>query len=158
MYALFPETFRENIGVPLHYESILHTHFGQPIQPSTEMMSVDVDMETSGPPTLLDITVHEELQLQQSAVFVDRDDDNKTLSSVDYKANTHELVANAQGTNDVTTAVVLRKCSLCAKQFPKSKSHRGTRCWSCKKSQSRSDCIRTKSTSSNAPVDSADSS
>ena len=46
------------------------------------MMPVDMNMETSGPPTPLDITVHEELQLQQSAVFVDRDD-NKTLSSVD---------------------------------------------------------------------------
>ncbi len=155
MYALFPESFRETIGVPLRYESILHNHIGQPLQPSTETNSMDMEIEATRTSMPLDVTVPEELQSHQTVVFFDSDD-NKAIPSVDYNANDHEVAVISPEVNDVTTAVALQRCSVCAKQFPKSKSHRGTRCWSCKKSHSRSVSNRELSPSAILSLDSVD--
>lgn len=118
MYSLFTPAFRQVFGVPLNYAALLKAESPKPMVGTAALecdgvdaMVIDTELPSSLPnPTGLEADVIH-------GVAVD-----------DKGAATASIVS------DPTFVAV---CSACNKNFRKSKSHQGTRCWACKKSKAR---------------------
>ena len=144
VYALFPAAFRQAFGVPINYKSILQSHFGS-LEPSVshtllreaaaaDFTAEDVPMTDAlallaADPTSMDDPVTAALAVN---------DELDVMSVLGSPSTVPSPLLKVLETNAIITAasrvvVATQICSLCSKVFEKSKSHQGTRCWSCKK-------------------------
>ena len=138
MYALFPAEFRQAFGLPQDFKSILEARFGSfdsseplllndlaPAAAAADLASTDVLMTEAV--TSVDVTMEDALGA---------DDEMDFMAVVGPPSTDKSPALTTMETDDIAAAVVVvatQICSLCSKGFEKSKSHQGTRCWSCKK-------------------------
>lgn len=129
MDALFSEAFRQELGLPLDYERILQSTLSAdvastspeatpPTFPSAELPSSDADLAVNAPPALSP-SEEELLTLvddSEQRFVADSPRERVTVQSAEA------IVALA------SPGLVMRTCSVCAKQFEKTKSRQGTRC------------------------------
>ena len=113
VYELFPPAFRTAFGVPVDYRSIFAGADG----------ASPVSLAAAG----------NEVEEPLLAIAVDVSDDIDRMQCLEFDSVTgpEHRAASAE------EATVLRLCTSCDNYFEKSKSHQGTRCWSCKKKTNR---------------------
>ncbi len=122
-------------GVPLNYKAILQSHFGsvdssEPLllddhSPGTD--STSTNLPVSEAVTSLDVSMSDALAA---------DDEMDLMSLVEPPSSDKSPTSTELDTDGIAAAalvVATQTCSSCSKAFEKSKSHQGTRCWSCKK-------------------------
>ena len=128
MYELFPKAFRDGFGVPILYTSILNA-----LPKTTAIAETLPNFSENVVSSSSKVPVIESL----SALYPIMEEELLTLVDSPAPSSIVEVIDLTKTIDDVSL-ITTHTCSTCARHFIKSKSHRGTRCWTCKKNQSLS--------------------
>ncbi len=140
MYALFTPLFRQSFEIPLDYATILQSNIidtisteerGQEWRNDPVPAHVVLAPALASPDAIeqFDLDFPESDELEASHVNIDQ----APLALENYWSQSEAATVSVSS----PLFVIGQTCSACERPFEKTKSHKGTRCWACKKRNSR---------------------